>query len=173
MLIGVISDTHIPTRASKIPEIIFEKFEGVDLILHAGDIESYSVIEELEKIAPVVAVHGNCDPNLGLNEFEVLDIENLKVGLTHGVVYPKGDTQQLYYLAKELDVEILISGHTHQAMVEKIDDVLLLNPGSPTHPRLTDPTVMLLEINGSEIKADIIKVGRPTCKALDISQFKK
>ncbi|WP_455646194.1 metallophosphoesterase [Methanosphaera sp.] len=172
MLIGVISDTHIPFRSYEIPKIVFDVFSDVDMILHAGDIESLSVIESLEKIAPVTAVHGNCDPNLGLNESEVMQIEDLKVGLIHGVVYPKGDTQQLYYKAKELGVDVLISGHTHQAMVEQINDVLLLNPGSPTQPRLTDPTVMLLEIEKSEVKADIIKVGRPTCKALDFSQFK-
>lgn len=173
MLIGVISDTHIPARSYEIPNKIFDVFKNVDLILHAGDIESLDVIEKLEKIAPVTAVHGNCDPNLGLNDFEILSIDNLKIGLTHGIVYPKGDEQQLYYKAKELDVDILISGHTHQAMIKQIDDILLLNPGSPTQPRLTDPTVMLLEINDSKVDAKIIKVGNPTCKALDFSRFKQ
>ncbi|RAP44628.1 metallophosphoesterase [uncultured Methanosphaera sp.] len=171
MLIGVISDTHIPTRSSKIPEKVFEVFKNVDMILHAGDIESLDVIKSLEEIAPVTAVHGNCDPNLELNEREVIEVENVRIGLAHGVVYPKGDTQQLYYIAKELDVDILITGHTHQAMIEKIDDVLLLNPGSPTQPRLTDPTVMLLKINGADVEAEIVKIGKPTCKALDFTQF--
>lgn len=172
MLIGVISDTHIPSRSYEIPDKIFDVFRNVDLIIHAGDIESHDVIEELEKIAPVTAVHGNCDPDLGLNNFEILSIDNLKIGLTHGVVYPRGDEQQLYYKARELNVDILISGHTHQAMIKQIDDILLLNPGSPTQPRLSDPTVMLLEINDSKADAKIIKVGNPTCKSLDFSRFK-
>lgn len=89
------------------------------------------------------------------------------------MVYPKGDEQQLYYKAKELNVDILISGHTHQALIKQIDDILLLNPGSPTQPRLSDPTVMLLEIKDSNVDAQIIKVGQPTCKALDFSQFRR
>lgn len=56
-------------------------------------------------------------------------------------------------------------------MIEKMDDVLLLNPGSPTQPRLTDPTVMLLKIEGSDVEAEIVKIGKPTCKALDFTQF--
>lgn len=172
MLIGIISDTHIPNRTQNIPDKVFDVFKDVDLILHAGDIESLDVIKSLEKIAPVKAIQGNCDYNLGLNEYETMKIEDIKIGLTHGTVHPRGDTQQLYYIAKELDVDILVSGHTHQAMIKKIDDVLLLNPGSPTQPRLTDPTVMLLEINKSEVKPKIIKIGKPTCKALDFTRFK-
>lgn len=172
MLIGVISDTHIPVRSKKIPEKVFEVFEGVDLILHAGDIETLDVIEELEKISQVVAVHGNCDYDLGLNNAEIIEAEDVKIGLAHGVVYPKGDTQQLYYLAKQLDVDVMITGHTHQASIQQIKDVLLLNPGSPTQPRMTEPSVMLVEINGSEVEAEIVVIGSPMCKSLDFSRFK-
>ena len=172
ILIGVISDTHIPVRSVSIPKKVFEVFEDVDLILHCGDIEVMSVIEELEEIAPVKAVHGNCDPNIGFNTHEVFEVEEVKIGLTHGVVYPKGDTQQLYYLAKELGVDILISGHTHQPLIKQEGDVLLLNPGSPTQPRMTEPSVMLLNINKKDVDAEIIKIGRPTCKSLDFSRFK-
>lgn len=172
MLMGIISDTHIPLRTDTIPDKVFEVFKDVDMILHCGDIEVKSVIEELEKIAPVIAVHGNCDPYIGFNTHEVIKVEDVKIGLTHGVVYPKGDTQQLYYLAKELDVDILVSGHTHKPMIQQENDVLLLNPGSPTQPRLSEPSVMLLEINGKEVNAEVVKIGKPTCKALDFSQFK-
>ncbi len=171
MLIGIISDTHIPQRSQSIPEKVFEVFEDVDLILHCGDIEVISVIEELEKIAPVVAVHGNCDPYIGFNTHEIIEVEDVKIGLTHGVVYPKGDTQQLYYLARELDVDILISGHTHRPMIKEEGEILLLNPGSPTQPRLSEPSVMLLDINGKEVNAEVVKIGEATCKALDFSQF--
>ncbi|PAV07499.1 metallophosphoesterase [Methanosphaera cuniculi] len=173
MKIGVISDTHIPARSYSIPEKVFELFDGVELILHAGDIEDLSVVEKLEEIAPVIAVCGNCDNHPTLNTSEVIEVDGIKIGLIHGVVYPRGDTQQLYYLAKQLGVDVLISGHTHQPMIQQIKDVLLLNPGSPTQPRLTDPTVMLLEINDGKIEADIIKIGKPVCRILDVSQFKK
>ncbi|MDO5824795.1 MAG: YfcE family phosphodiesterase [Methanosphaera sp.] len=172
MLIGVISDTHIPVRSKKIPDKVFEVFEDVDLILHAGDIETLDVIESLKTIAPVIAVHGNCDYDLGLNNTEIIEVENVKIGLAHGVVYPKGDTQQLYYLARQLDVSVLITGHTHQASIQQIKDVLLLNPGSPTQPRMTEPSVMLVEVKDSEVKAEIVVIGSPTCKSLDFSRFK-
>ncbi|HIH34878.1 MAG TPA: YfcE family phosphodiesterase [Methanosphaera sp.] len=173
MLIGIISDTHIPVRSQSVPPIVFEVFKDVDLILHCGDIEVKSVIEELEEIAPVIAVHGNCDPYIGYNTHEIVEVEEVKIGITHGVVYPKGDTQQLYYLAKELEVDILVSGHTHKPMIQQENDVLLLNPGSPTQPRLSEPSVMLLEINGKEVDAEVVKIGKPTCKALDFSQFNR
>lgn len=172
MLIGVISDTHVPTRRKNLPDKIFEVFNDVDLILHAGDIESEFVIETLEKLAPVVAVNGNCDSNLGLNDHEVITVEDKRIGLAHGLVYPRGDTQQLYYLARQLDVDIMITGHSHQPMVEKIENILLLNPGSPTQPRMCEPSVMLLEINKEKVDVEIVTLGAPTCKSLDFSRFK-
>lgn len=172
MLIGIISDTHIPDRASKIPDKVFEVFKDVDLILHAGDIVDLSVIEQLEEIAPVYAVKGNMDFDSDLNESEIIEVEDVKIGLNHGYIYPRGDTQQLSYIAQELGVKILVSGHTHQANIQQIGDLLLLNPGSPTNPRLSNPTVMLLEISGSNVEADIIKIGAPVCQSLDFSRFK-
>lgn len=158
MLIGVISDTHIPYRANNIPKKVFEEFKDVDLILHAGDIEDLTVLDELKKIAPVKAVNGNCDYHPELNDFEIMTIEDIKIGLTHGTVYPKGDTQQLYYLAKELGVNVLISGHTHRSLIKQVKDVLLLNPGSPTQPRSTDASIMLIKIENSILEAKIIKI---------------
>ncbi len=169
MLIGVISDTHIPERASTIPEIIFDVFKDVDMIFHAGDLVSHDVLDELQKIAPVKCSQGNMDRAYGLNIPKSLsfDIEGIKIGLNHGEVYPRGDTQQLKYIAMEMGVEVLITGHTHWSFIEELDEVLLLNPGSPTVPRLSDPSVMLLEIENKKIDAEIIKIGDPICKALN------
>ena len=174
MLIGVISDTHIPERASKIPEVIFEIFKGVDMILHAGDLVSLDVLEELEQIAPTKCAQGNMDRAYGvkLPKNVFLEIEGLKIGLDHGEVYPKGDTQQLKYIAMEMGVEVLISGHTHWSFIKEVGDVLLLNPGSPTVPRLSDPSVMLLEIDNKKIDAQIVKIGDSTCKALNFEPKK-
>jgi len=172
MIIGLISDTHIPDRVDKIPVTVKETFKNVDLIIHAGDFTSIRAKRELEKIAPVLAVQGNMDRanNLDLPKSIKKNIDGIEIGVKHGEVYPKGDTQQLYYIAKELDVEVLISGHTHQAFIEKIDDVLLLNPGSPTVPRLTDPTVMLMTIENGEIDVEIKKIGSPVCSALNFEK---
>ncbi|MBR4396722.1 MAG: metallophosphoesterase [Methanobrevibacter sp.] len=175
MLIGLISDTHIPDRAKQLPQNVLDAFKDVDLILHAGDLTSIDVIDQLEQIAPVMAVQGNMDRVSGINlpKAKILEAEGLRIGIVHGEVYPRADTQQLVYLAKELDADILVSGHSHQPKIEKTDGVLLINPGSPIVPRLADRTVMLLEINNKEVDVEIIKIGSPVCSALDFDQYQR
>lgn len=172
MLIGVISDTHIPERASKIPEKVFDIFKDVDMILHAGDLVSCDVLDELEKIAPTKCAQGNIDRTCGIKlpKSVVFEVEGVKIGLNHGQVYPRGDTQQLKYIAMELGVEILITGHTHWSFITELEDILLLNPGSPTVPRLSDPSVMLLKIENKKVDVEIIKIGKPVCKALNFQK---
>lgn len=174
MLIGLISDTHIPDRAKEIPEKVITTFKDVDLILHAGDLTSTQVIDELEKIAPTIAIQGNMDRVAGIKlpNAKVIEVEGLKIGLIHGEVYPRGDTQQLLYLAKQLNVNILVSGHSHQPKIEQIEDILLLNPGSPVVPRLADRTVMLLKINNNDVDVEVVKIGNPVCSALNLDKFK-
>ncbi len=169
MLIGVISDTHIPERAVKIPDIVLEIFKDVDMILHAGDLVSVDVLEQLEKLAPTRCVRGNMDSYYGLTlpKSDIITTEGHRIGLNHGEVYPRGDTQQLKYIALELGVDILITGHTHWAFIKEFDNIILLNPGSPTVPRMSDPSVMLLEIDKSTIESKIIKIGNPICKSLN------
>ena len=60
-IVGLISDTHVPSRAKRIPKMVFKTFEKADYIIHAGDIVELSVIDKLEELAPVLAVHGNMD----------------------------------------------------------------------------------------------------------------
>ncbi|MCF0226425.1 MAG: metallophosphoesterase [Methanobrevibacter sp.] len=175
MLIGLISDTHIPDRAKELPEKVFESFENVDIILHAGDVTSTEVLDKLGEIAPVIAIQGNTDRYVGLElpKSEIVEANGIKIGLVHGEVYPRADTQQLLYLAKQLGVNILVSGHSHQPKIEQVEDVLLLNPGSPTIPRLADRTVMILEVfEDKNIEVELIKVGSPVCSTLDFSRFK-
>ena len=175
MLIGLISDTHIPDRARELPENVFDAFENVDLILHAGDLTSLSIIEKLENIAPVMAVQGNMDRANGIDlpKAKVVEAEGLKIGIVHGEVYPRGDTQQLIYLAQELNVDILVTGHSHQPKIEQKEGILLLNPGSPVVPRLADRTVMLVEINNKDVDVEIVKIGSPVCSALDFDKYKR
>jgi uncharacterized protein len=169
MLIGLISDTHIPERASEIPENVFQIFKDVEMILHAGDLISIEVKDILNDIAPTTCVQGNMDRYYGtrLPERELIEVGGLKIGLNHGEVYPRGDTQQLRYIGLEMGVDVLITGHTHSAFVNELEDLLLLNPGSPTVPRLSDPSVMLLDVDEGGVEAQIIKIGKSPCKALN------
>ena len=175
MLIGLISDTHIPDRAKVLPQKVLDAFDDVDLILHAGDLTSPRVIEELESLAPVMAVQGNMDRVNGIDlpKAKVIEAEGLKIGIVHGEVYPRADSDQLLYWAKELNVDILVSGHSHQPKIEQKEGILLLNPGSPIVPRLADRTVMLLEIDNRQVDVEIVKIGAPVCSALDFDQYKR
>ncbi len=172
MLIGVISDTHIPERVDKIPKTVFEIFDNVDMILHAGDLVSIKVVDQLKKLAPTIYVQGNMDRYYGLDlpKRNVVTVDKFKIGLDHGEVYPRGDTQQLKYIALEMDVDVLITGHTHWAFINEVDKILLLNPGSPTVPRMSDPTVMLLKIENNIIDSEIVKIGESNCKMLNFKR---
>lgn len=161
MKIGLISDTHIPDRLSLLPENVIKAFEGVDLILHAGDVTDYEVIEKLEKIAPVLAVEGNMDRRFGrvdLPKSRIIKAENQKIGILHGDRLLRGDMEQLAYNAMEMGVNILISGHTHIPHAEKIKDIILINPGSPTVSRASEKTVAILEINSEKVEIEFVKV---------------
>ena len=175
MKIGLISDSHLEASSEPLITQLNGLFNDVDLILHAGDIISQDFICDLEKIAPVIAIQGNVDRMAGLDlpKTKVIEKEGIKIGLIHGEIYPRDDSSQLYYIAKELDVNILVSGHSHQPKIEEYEDVLLVNPGSPTTPRLAEPSVMTLEINEGNVEIKLLKLGPSVCKALDFDKFKK
>ena len=134
--IGVLSDTHIPMRARYIPAEVFNAFANVDLILHAGDITEWSVIEELAALAPVEAVAGNMDRELRLKleRLRVIEVGKVKIGLVHGdgggYSTPFGVRQ--YFSG----VQCVVFGHTHRPYNEWHGDTLVFNPGSPTDYRM-------------------------------------
>jgi putative phosphoesterase len=158
MLVGVVSDTHIPKVGESLPRELPERLEGVDLILHAGDLVSLEALAQLEKIAPVEAVCGNMDwPEVRdrLPETRVLDLEGVKVGLTHGSGAPLGIEKRV--LRQFSGVDVVVFGHTHKALVENRGGVLLLNPGSPNdtrfHPRRS---LILLHIEGGSPRPELV-----------------
>ncbi len=157
LLIGVISDTHIYDRANSIPKKVFDEFSNVDLIIHCGDLTDPEVLEILGDLAEVKAVRGNMD-YLNLPREEILNINDLKIGVIHGdVIYPRGDKLKLKLLGKEMGVDILISGHTHWPFIEDFGDILLLNPGSPTVPRCPIRSIMKLNTD-DKVEAKIVEV---------------
>ena len=90
MLVGLLADTHIPYRATKLPAPILESLHGVDLILHAGDVDEPWALAPLQEIAPVYAVRGNyhlLDLSSGgrtLPEVVEIELAGFQVVLTHG-----------------------------------------------------------------------------------------
>lgn len=140
MLIGLISDTHITPKRGKLPEKIFEIFDGVDLILHAGDITVQDVLDDLSKIAPVIAVLGNND-NLDLEKYELIEAQDKKILLVHG------DKKDLYESGLKYGADIVVSGHTHKPNHEIVNGMHLINPGSSNRPIKSNASVALLKID--------------------------
>jgi len=176
LLIGIISDTHIPGRAEALPGEIEEIFKGVDLIIHAGDIENSETLKELEKMptvptqAPIFAVEGNIDSieaKEKLPEGLLLKIYDWKIGIVHspfpfwlGSHFNWTQEKVAKELVKEQNLDILIFGHTHVAFLKELNfegkKVLLINPGSPTVPLFSKASICLLKITKDSLKGEII-----------------
>ncbi len=162
MKIGVISDTHIPTQANALPAVILDAFREVDMIIHAGDIVDLSVLEELKGVCPKVrAVWGNMDPyevRGKLPEKEILEISGHRIGVMHGWGHPKGLIEVMAEAFKGDDVEMVIFGHSHNAVNKKSGGVIYFNPGSPTDKSLTDcNSYGIIEIDDA-IHGKIVKI---------------
>ena len=150
-LIGLVSDTHGLVR----PEL-HDALEGVELILHAGDVGGDDVLDELATIAPVEAVYGNTDapgrPRLA--QAIVRSVGDLRVHVSHG--HELGSPTPARLLAA-YPAEVLVYGHTHRPLVTRAEGRLVVNPGA-AGPRRFDiqPSVALLSIEGDSAEAKII-----------------
>jgi hypothetical protein len=180
MRIGVLADTHIPDRTLELPEEIFGLFEGVDLILHAGDVCVRAVLDRLEEIAPVFAVRGNRDDkHWRLPDRQIVQAGSWRIGLTHGMRwravelpdrlrYLRGDHRfidQRRSLCRAFaadGVHCIVFGHTHQVCNETQDGVLLFNPGGVTPTPGGGPSsIGMLEIDEAGIIGRILPLSRP------------
>ena len=161
-IIGLISDTHVPKRAMCIPQKVFEVLKDADFIIHAGDLVVLSVIDELEQIAPVLAVHGNMDGqevNSILPELNSLKIFDWKIGVMHDPNVFQGSGKMME-IAKKNGFDVIVYGHTHSAKIKWEEKNLYINPGSPTDPAsfTNKPTVGLLKITKQTITPQIINL---------------
>jgi putative phosphoesterase len=136
MKVGILADTHIRKERS-LPALVWEELEEVDAILHAGDLVTMSLLDDLAVLAPVIAVRGNCDWGVDdLPAKAITSLGNLTVGLTHGYLGPGKSTPEraLNTFAQE-QVDIIIFGHSHIPYKQFVNGILLFNPGSPTEKR--------------------------------------
>lgn len=142
--IGIIADTHVTEifeleKKDKLLAEIHKAFKGVDEIIHAGDVCLESFLEELKKIAPTKCVKGNMD-NLDLEKYISFSIGKYNIGVIHK---PPKDLESFF---KEKDLHILIHGHTHQPLIKGTPyNTLIINPGSPTHPKAPPKKFMFKE----------------------------
>lgn len=160
MRIAVIADTHLPRGSRRLSDACLRKLDGADLILHAGDFVAAQVLEELRRLAPVEAVHGNQDDaelRTLLPEQLVVDFAGLRFGMVHEPGARVGREARLAALFPECDV--VVYGHTHLAEVIRCGSVLLLNPGSPTERRRAPSrTIATIELTEGRLDTNICSV---------------
>ncbi|MCM3612050.1 metallophosphoesterase [Planococcus sp. MERTA32b] len=134
----ILSDTHIPARAKKLPRILLDACEEADLILHAGDWQTLDVFFELSAYTETIGVAGNVDPWEIVDRFgkkKIVTVENLKIGIVHGDGISKTTEQRAVEAFAEDEVDLIIFGHSHIPIMKEINGVVLFNPGSPTDKR--------------------------------------
>jgi putative phosphoesterase len=159
MRIGVISDTHLPRGGRSIPPKVHEVFDGAELILHAGDLVSPEVLEELEATAPVQAVRGNMDLDESLRSLPQTwrqEVGGVEVAMIHDAGPSSG---RLLRLGRRFPgARVVVFGHSHRPLVEDDGSMMLLNPGSACDPRGRAPTVAVLDIEGGKVEASLVEV---------------
>lgn len=160
MRIGVISDTHIPSRASGIPAEVLERFAGVGLILHAGDISVAGALDQLRAVAPVQAVAGNVeDPPLASTLPAELRVAagGIEIGMVHNSGAKEGRRARMG--RRFPGCRVVVFGHSHLPVVEDRDGLLLLNPGSACDPRRAPAaTVAILTVEGDQVSAELVNL---------------
>lgn len=150
MKIGVISDTHGLLR----PEA-FAALDGVERILHAGDVGGRAILEALSRIAPVSAVRGNVDRDrwgATLPETEVVEIAGISIYMLH-------DLAELDLEPAAAGFRIVVYGHSHRPKMEEKDGVLYFNPGSAGRRRFRLPvSVGRLEIRSGQVFGELVSL---------------
>jgi putative phosphoesterase len=149
MRVGLIADTHGLLRPD-----VFDVFGGVEMILHAGDVGGRDILTQLRAIAAVHAVYGNTDPpgEPGLAGSLDLSLEGVSIHVSHGLGRPTPAN-----LAGTYTADVIIYGHTHKALIERVHGALIVNPGA-AGPRRFDvkPSVALLTIAGGRADVRIV-----------------
>ena len=185
LLVGIVSDTHVPYRTAGLPPAVFDVLEDVDVILHAGDVDRPEALEPLRKIAPVYAVRGNVhilDLSSGgasLPRLVQLRLAGCCVLVTHG--YLPG-LEGLWFKGRDIALRLLggsdrahfnkhvarrlaalyphagviVFGHTHRAYIEWVGDTLLVNPGAVCPTAREQPTVARMTLDGGRPRVEVV-----------------
>ncbi len=153
MLIGLVSDTHGLVRPA-----LHTVLAGVELILHAGDVGGDDVLDELELIAPVLAVYGNTDMPGDPRLVAAIDREfdGVTVHVSHG--HEVGSPTPEKLLAR-YPAQVIVYGHTHRQLVSHAEGRLVVNPGAAGARRFRlEPSVGLLRLDGDRVDVEIVEL---------------
>ena len=161
MLIAVVSDTHMPRGARRLPESCVERIAGADLLLHAGDFVAVSVLRELEAIGPFVeAVHGNVDEPALRRELpgeRVVEAGGARIAMVHDAGPARGRLARMR--RRFPGAEAVVFGHSHLPLHEREGDFQVFNPGSPTERRRAQSHTMgLARVEGARVRFELIEL---------------
>ncbi|HVM29703.1 MAG TPA: metallophosphoesterase [Candidatus Limnocylindrales bacterium] len=168
--IVLLGDTHLPRFGRVLPGPLADGLAAADLILHVGDITEPFVLDLLAAFAPVEAVAGNNDPpDLAetLGYVRVVEVEQLRLGMTHGHLGPGRTTPeraQRAFASTQPTVDAVCFGHSHQPLVQRREGTWLLNPGSPTDRRRQPAfSFLTLDVDGAVLRPHLVTyaAGRP------------
>jgi putative phosphoesterase len=149
MLIGVISDTHGLLR----PEAL-AALQGVEHILHAGDVGDIAILDALRAIAPVTAIRGNIDTHGACAELPATEV----VELSGRLFYLVHSVHDLDMKPEAAGIAVVVSGHSHKAKVEVRDDVVYFNPGSAGPRRFSLPVTVGFVTVADGVEASVMEL---------------
>ncbi|WP_029893549.1 metallophosphoesterase family protein [Desulfohalovibrio reitneri] len=153
MRLAVISDTHLESPTPWFERVFHRYLEGVDVLIHCGDVTGVDVIDWLRAVHPDVrAVSGNmCEYRVSCDLPPMLRTEagGWKIGVTHGWG-PRSQVPRKVYEAFGEGVDLICFGHTHQFTWVRMGDTWLLNPGSL---RRDGGSMALVEEEGGQLRA--------------------
>jgi|TARA_Y100000310_G_scaffold337546_1_gene424861 hypothetical protein len=169
MRIGLIADTHMPGSLAHLWPQVYRAFQGVEYILHGGDLHTLEIVDRLCGVAPTYVAMGNGDRGLQderLRETWTLHLGGIKVGLIHRFPSPVSKSPQ--HISRYIDryfkddvPQVMIYGHTHMEALHQVGDVLCVNPGSPTLPHNKSVrlgTIGYLDIDDGAVTASIYQL---------------
>ncbi|HKI73035.1 MAG TPA: YfcE family phosphodiesterase [Pseudomonadales bacterium] len=169
MKIGLIADTHMPGSIRELWPQVFEAFRDADCILHAGDLHTLDIVDRLSEIAPTYVAAGNGDVGLvddRLQHTWLLEHSGVHIGMIHQFPSPQRRSyEQLEnYMCRHFGdalPHVMVFGHTHKESIHHVNNLLCINPGSPTLPQnqsLRHGTIGTLEIEADALCASIWQI---------------
>jgi putative phosphoesterase len=148
MEVALISDTHVPSRASTIPEWVRERVRAADHVVHAGDFDSADALAAVRELSSgLTAVTGNMDPRLDLPAVATVELGGVEFVVTHGTGRPRGYEERVAATVADHarpGPTVGVSGHTHELLDTTVEGTRLLNPGSATGAAPASETSMMI-----------------------------
>jgi putative phosphoesterase len=159
--IAIISDTHMPRGARRLPRACVSRLREADLIIHAGDLSTMAVLDELRALNEVVAVHGNVDDadvRAALPATAVVSVGDLRLAVIHDAGPARGRLERLTRRFPE--AHAVVFGHSHIPLVQRAGDgFAIVNPGSPTERRRAPHhTMAVCRVDAGRLSFELVQL---------------